>query len=206
MHALKRPYHSLKWFQLVFIVLFLVTSNAKLSAQVSDSVKPASIEPKKVNTPGSHSPKKAALMSAIVPGSGQIYNKKYWKAPVIYAGAIGIGYAFNFNQKKYVEYRNAYKVRLSNGPGTLGNHPRYSDGDLLTLQKYYHRYRDLSVIGGVLLYFMNIIDATVDAHLFDFSVEDDDLSFNVQPALINTAYSGQYASPYTTGLSLRINF
>lgn len=153
-------------------------------------------------TPTIHSPKKAALMSTILPGSGQIYNKKYWKAPVIYAGAAALGYSLKMNQSKYIEYRNAYKVRLLNGAGTTGNYPKYSDSDLNTLQKYYHRYRDLSVIGLSLLYVLNIIDATVDAHLYNFNVNDESVSLNVSPSFIAVGNFGQY----TSGISLSIRF
>ncbi|MDQ3047031.1 MAG: DUF5683 domain-containing protein, partial [Bacteroidota bacterium] len=109
-----------------------------------------------------HSPKKAALMSAVLPGLGQAYNKKYWKIPVIYAGFAGLGYAINFNQVKYVRYRNALRTRLDSDPATVDNYVgQYSDDQLNTLQQYYHRYRDLSVIGAVLIYVLNIVDASV---------------------------------------------
>lgn len=183
------------------MVVFVAVFYMPAVSQINDSAK-TNIIAKKLNIPKQHSPRMAAAMSAILPGSGQIYNKKYWKVPVIYACAAGLGYSINFNHAKYIEYRNAYKVRLYNGPGTVGNYPKYSDNDLNTLQKYYHRYRDLSVIGATLIYFMNVVDASVDAHLFNFSVEDDDLSFTIHPTLINTAYLNQY----TTGLSLSIKF
>jgi hypothetical protein len=189
----------LKTLLVLSIALFSV--NVVYAQQDTNKVQ-ATPTPLAIKQPKAHSPRKAALLSAVIPGAGQIYNKKYWKVPVIYAGATGLIYAFNFNQAKYIEYRNAYKVRLINGPGTLGNYPRYSDSDLSTLQKSYHRYRDLSVIGGVLLYFLNVIDATVDAHLFNFSVDDNELSFQLQPTIINTAQLNQY----TTGLSLSVKF
>lgn len=200
----KKPCNSItnKWLLLVVPVLMVAVFCSSVKGQVNDTVPKESPIQKKLNLPKQHSPKLAALMSAVVPGAGQVYNRKYWKVPVIYAGAIGIGYAFNFNQNKYLDYRNAYKARLDNDPTTIDNYPRYSDSDLNTLQRYYHRYRDLSIIGGTILYVLNVIDASVDAHLFDFSVEDDDLSFNVQPALINTAGLNQY----TTGVSLRLKF
>ncbi len=151
--------------------------------------------------PKYHSPRNAALMSTIIPGSGQVYNEKYWKVPIIYAGLAGLAYSFNFNQTRYIKYRNAFKVRLTNGPGTFGNYPRYTDGSLDLLQQYYHRYRNLTVIGASLLYLLNIVDASVDAHMFTYDVSDD-LSFNIRPALINTANINHY----TTGLSLNIRF
>ena len=141
-------------------------------------------------------------MSAILPGLGQAYNKKYWKMPLIYAGFAGLIYSLNYNQKKFTNYRDAYKYRIDNDPSTVDNYVGiYRDNDLFTLQKAYNRYRDLSVIGTALLYILNIVDASVDAHMFTFDVGDD-LSFHVQPTLINTAHINQYH----TGISLNIKF
>lgn len=148
-----------------------------------------------------HSPKKAAIFSAVLPGSGQIYNKKYWKVPVIYAGFAGLAYSFQFNQSHYVKYRDALKSRLDDDASTTDPYvDLYSDDQLETLYKYYHRYRDLTVIGGLVLYVLNVVDATVDAHLFTFNV-DDNLSLNIHPALINTA-----GIHYKTGIGLNITF
>lgn len=191
-------------------VLLLITFNNPITAQqqptdttkitAADTLKPSA----KIIVPAKpHSPKKATLMSAIIPGSGQIYNKKYWKVPILYAGLASLGYSFNFNQTRYVQYRNAYKVRLLNGPGTLGKYPTYSDNDLNTFQRAYHRYRDLTVIGATLLYILNVIDASVDAHLYDFKIDDDNLSFHLQPAFIPVANS---FNQYSTGFSLSIKF
>jgi hypothetical protein len=150
-----------------------------------------------------HSPKKAALLSAVIPGAGQIYNRKWWKVPVIYVGAGALAYSFQFNQSRYVNYRNAYKYRIDGDASTLDNYIGiYSDDNLNTLQKYYHRYRDLTVIGFAALYALNIIDASVDAHLFNFDVSDD-LSLNIQPTLINTTANMDH---YVTGLSLKVKF
>ena len=164
----------------------------------ADSLAQIKTQPKTI--PAYHSPKRAALMSTIIPGSGQIYNKKYWKVPVIYAGLAGLAYSINFNQTRYIKYRTAFKYRIDDDPLTIADSP-YSNADLDLLQQYYHRYRNLSVIGATLLYVMNIIDASVDAHMFTFDVSDD-LSFNIHPALINTANVNHYA----TGFSLNIKF
>ena len=170
------------------------TTTVKKSLVSLDSIKIDSVKAKKY-----HSPKKAALFSMVLPGLGQAYNKKYWKIPVIYAAAGGLAYSFQFNQAHYIKYRNAYRDRLNLVPDPyLG---KYSDDDLNNLFKYYHRYRDLTVIGFAALYALNIIDASVDAHLFNFDVSDD-LSINVHPALINTTSMNHY----TTGISLNIKF
>ena len=149
-----------------------------------------------------HSPKKAAILSAVLPGAGQVYNKKYWKVPLIYAGAAGLVYSFKFNQSRYLQYRNAYKFRIDADASTVDGYVGvYSDDNLNTLQKYYHRYRDLTIIGFAVVYALNIVDASVDAHLFTFDVSDD-LSMKVQPTFINTAGSNKYS----TGIGVSLHF
>lgn len=202
-------------FIFIFILLFLSTTsnfaqvkdttlkskNLKITSTdlKADSLKET--KPKLQTKPVYHSPKKSALMSTIIPGLGQVYNKKYWKVPIIYAGLIGLGYSINANQSKYISYREAYKYRIDGDSLTIDNYPKYSEENLNTLQQYYHRFRNLSVIGATLLYVMNIVDASVDAHMFTFDVGDD-LSFHIQPTFLNIAN----AKNYTTGLSLNITF
>lgn len=146
-----------------------------------------------------HSPKKATILSMVLPGAGQAYNHKYWKIPVIYAGFAGLGYLAKINQDDYKIYKNAYRLRLDGDESTIDGYVGvYSDQDLATLKNYYRRNRDLSIIGMSVLYILNILDASVDAHLFYFNVSDD-LSFQVQPG-----YSGGYmAGP---NINLSINF
>lgn len=149
-----------------------------------------------------HSPKKAALMSAVLPGLGQVYNKKYWKVPVIYAAAGALAYSFQFNQSRYVKYRDAYKYRIDGDPSTVDNYVgQYTDDNLAALYKYYHKYRDLTVIGAAAVYLLNVLDATVDAHLYHFDVSDD-LSLHLQPVMMGSpAWAGQHP-----GLSITLKF
>ncbi len=197
-------------FQSIVGITFLLFFTSSVTAQVKDST--VAIIKKDTITSDStgivkiknvyHSPKKAALLSAVIPGAGQVYNKKYWKVPIIYAGAAGLVYSFQFNQSRYIKYRNAYKYRIDGDASTIDDYVgRYSDDNLNTLQKYYHRYRDLTVIGFAALYALNVIDASVDAHLFTFDVSDD-LSLRVQPTLINIAGYNKY----TTGFNLSMSF
>lgn len=198
-------------FQLIIGITFLLFFTLHISAQVKDSTlvtlsKDSLLKDTsslvKINVKQIHSAKKAALLSVAFPGAGQIYNKKYWKLPIIYAGAAGLIYSLQFNQSRYVKYRNAYKYRIDNDATTVDGYVGiYSDDNLNTLQKYYHRYRDLTIIGFAALYALNIIDASVDAHLFTFNVSDD-LSLNIQPTLINTL--GSYK--YTTGINVSMSF
>ena len=145
-----------------------------------------------------HSPKKAAIYSAILPGLGQAYNKKYWKIPIVYAGFGTIGYFIGWNNKNYQTMKQAY-IDLTDGNPHEGSHldllpPRYDLDDpndyanfktaLNKQQDYYRRNRDLLIITIVGFYGLNIIDASVDAHLFDFDIGED-LTFNWQPAMQN---------------------
>jgi len=120
-------------------------------------------------------PAKASFYSAIFPGMGQLYNKKYWKMPLVYA-AIGTSvYFYVSNGDKYHEFRDVYKQRLA---GVSNPEYDYLDNDrLIRAQQFYQRNRDLSVLVTAAFYVLNIIDANVDAHLMQFNV-DDDLSFN----------------------------
>jgi Family of unknown function (DUF5683) len=132
-----------------------------------------------------HSPKKAALLSACLPGLGQVYNHKAWKVPIIYAGFGGLGFGFGFNQKNYSLYRSALRLRHDDDPSTIDDFPEYSDDDLVTLKNYYQRYRDLCIIGAAALYTLTILDAAVDAHLYNFDVSDN-LALQFKPSLYPT--------------------
>nr|WP_228519074.1 DUF5683 domain-containing protein [Flavobacterium sp. LC2016-12] len=115
-------------------------------------------------------PAKAAFYSAILPGLGQAYNKKYWKIPLVY-GAIGTSlYFYIDNNKKYHDYRDAYKRRLE---GYNDDDYQFLDDDrLIAGQKFYQRNRDLSALFVVGFYVLNIIDANVDAALIQFNVNE----------------------------------
>lgn len=146
-----------------------------------------------------HPPKQAALMSACLPGLGQVYNRKAWKVPIIYAGFGALGYGFAINQHNFSTYRDALRLRYDNDPATTDAFPQYGDDDLVTLKQYYQRFRDLTVIGMTALYALNIIDAAVDAHLFYFDISDD-ISLRFTPFYISS-----FQAPIT-GLSLQLSW
>ncbi len=127
-----------------------------------------------------HSPKRATLLSAVLPGAGQVYNKKYWKVPIIYAAAGGTLYGVLFNTKYYNAFRDAYKERLSTGTNVDPQYARLQDQTLQSARDYYRYYRDLSYIGLGAVYILQLVDASVDAHFFDFKITED-LSLNVSP-------------------------
>lgn len=173
---------------------FLLTGIACLffftaSAQNADTTKPREIleHPK-------HSPKRAMLYSAICPGLGQIYNKKYWKLPILYAGLGTAVYFIFFNQHYYNQYNNDLK-QLNANPGSS----IYTSSELSDIINYYHRDRDLSIIISVGVYLINIVDANVDAQLMGFNVSDD-ISVHFSPSLFPNPLTGSIA--FTPGFRL----
>jgi len=137
-------------------------------------------------------PSKAAFYSAVLPGLGQIYNKRYWKVPIVYA-VIGTGvYAYTYNNDLYDRFRTAFKRRQAgftddefydiNGDNAAGADPDLDTDDLERQQENYQQDRDLALVITIAMYALNIIDANVDAHLKQFNI-DEDLSMDVQPYL-----------------------
>ena len=160
-----------------------------------------------------HDPKKATLYSAILPGLGQAYNKKFWKIPVVYAGIGTIGYFAITNGNGYRDYRLAYDYQsgiatdVNDEIKTLAG--KYSAENLITIRDYYRRNMELSWIIMALWYGLNIIDATVDAHFFEYDIGDD-LTLKVEP-MIQTNYA-YWDSGYGSGngcgngISLKLKF
>jgi hypothetical protein len=126
-------------------------------------------------------PAKAAFYSAILPGLGQAYNKKYWKIPIVW-GAIGTGvYFYVRNNKEYNRYRDAYKSRLAgftndefyfDSNGNQLTEPRVTTDGLERGQKFYKKNKEISLLVTLGLYALNIIDANVDAHLLQYNVDE----------------------------------
>jgi hypothetical protein len=128
-----------------------------------------------------HSPTKATIMSAALPGLGQVYNKKYWKVPIIWGG-IGTSMYFAIsNHNSFKKFKSAYSLRVDGDPNTIDEFDEVlTDSGLELNMEFHQRNRDLSFIVAGLLYVFNIVDAAVDAHLFNFP-KNDKLSFNLQP-------------------------
>lgn len=157
-----------------------------------------------------HEPKKATLYSAVLPGLGQAYNKKYWKIPVVYAGIGTIAYFIDMNSDGYRNYRLAYDYKsgintdVSDEVISIAN--RYSNENLITIRDYYRRNVELSWIIMALWYGLNIIDATVDAHFFEYDISDD-LSLKVEPILQPNCETMAYGyGKCSTGISLKLKF
>lgn len=138
-----------------------------------------------------HSPKTAAIRSAILPGLGQIYNKKYWKLPIIY-GALGIsGAVVSYNLKWYKKTRFAYKVLYTKDTMNFNKvdpllQPLLNSGNSNALRSYRDGFRkniDYSVLLSLILWGLNVVDATVDAHLKPFDVSNElSLKFKIGPS------------------------
>lgn len=146
-----------------------------------------------------HSPKLAAILSASIPGAGQVYNKKYWKVPIVYAGFAGLIYVSSIYAEEYHKYRSVYEIAVDDTTGitsfTVDGISGYTQSDLKTRRNFYRKYRDLSYICIGAWYVLNIIDANVDAQFFNFSV-DDDLTLEI----------GQPTYYTSVGLSVRLRF
>ncbi len=146
-----------------------------------------------------HSPKRAALYSAVLPGSGQIYNRKYWKAPIVW-GAIGVSlYFVRENTRQYERYTEAYVALVDGDPATTDEfNGAYTADAVLDVAETYRRWRDWSYIALATSYILNIMDASIDAHFTRFDVGRD-LSLQVLPYAPLTARG-------SVGLSLTATF
>lgn len=146
-------------------------------------------------------PARAAFYSAVIPGLGQAYNKKYWKIPIIYAGMAAGVYFYIQNDNDYDRFRDAYKRRLAGYTddeffGT-GTEPDISNDRLIDAQKTAQKNKDVSIIVTLAFYLVNVVDANVDAHLRQYNVSDDlslqpNLDFNPINAQANYGLSLTY--------------
>lgn len=166
-----------------------------------------------INVPDSvlrkkHNPNVAACL-AIIPGAGQIYNKKYWKLPIVY-GALGISGYFvydfahqmNLFKNEFINRRDGHTEKLN------PNYTMYTDENVLAMKNYYRRNMEIAIAVTTVLYCLNILDAYVDAHLYYFDISDD-LSMHISPQ-VNTNYPGISFNHQKTSLSygvgLTLNF
>ena len=150
-------------------------------------------------------PAKATWMALVIPGGGQIYNRKFWKLPIFYGGFAGCAYALTWNNKMYSDYSDAYRAAVNNEwdsssitdllpPGYTGNISHSQLTETLRRRKdTYRRYRDMSIFAFIAVYLLSVVDAYVDAELSNFDITPD-LSMKVEPAVIdNNATHIQYS-------------
>lgn len=154
-------------------------------------------------------PQKSLWYAIIFPGLGQIYNRQYWKVPIVYGGVAGLTYAISWNGKYYRDYSRGYRDIMDSDPNTKSYEkllpysidPSSSEAKNLmkSRQNTYRRYRDLSIVGAVAFYAITVIDAYVDAQLADFDISPD-LSMQVAPTLFQTPNS------YKPSVGVQLNF
>lgn len=186
----------MKVFQYIALSICLILT-FQVKAQEEITLKPLDTTKAIINP---NAPAKAAFYSAVLPGLGQAYNKKYWKIPIIYTG-LGVGiYAYTWNQKQYHEYRDEYKRRLdgTNDP----SHPIFGELDddrIIRGQKFYQKNRDLAALITVGIYILNIVDANIDAHLMQFNVND---NLSIKPEM----NQNQIDYKFNYGMTLSYSF
>ena len=158
-----------------FVIIFILSLFITPQSVFSQTEQPLLLAKDTLNAKRADvlAPSKAAFYSAVVPGLGQIYNKKYWKVPIVYVG-LGAGiYFYADNNKKYHRFRNEYKKRLN---GTADPNDSYfgnlDNNRVIDGQKFYQRNRDLSALITAAIYILNVVDANVDAHLMQFNVNE----------------------------------
>ena len=182
--------------QFFFLILISFGLLPAVHAQDSATVKPvvttASFDTTKKTSADTtkkkaeHSPRKATIRSAIIPGWGQAYNKKYWKIPIVY-GALGTAAGFFiYNRKEYIDARDAYRYKVDTiAANDILIKPKFQPVDAEAVRQYrigVRQYVDYSVLIFILLWGLNVVDATVDGHLKAFEVSDD-LSMRVNPTI-----------------------
>lgn len=192
----------MKTFIAGFTILFtILTGNLAVKAQQieisNDSLQVVTPVTKEIR-----SPKKASIYAALFPGLGQIYNRKYWKLPIVYGGYAGLIYVLGWNNNQYKDFFQGYRIiaahtstadmkleerkfldNLIKNPSISLDNPstfKYISTQLKSGKDYYRRNRDLTIIGIAALHVLSIIDASVDANLFDFDISDD-LSMRIEP-------------------------
>ena len=176
------------------------------------------VKPVKDMTKFQPNPKRALWLALVIPGGGQIYNRKYWKLPIVYGGIIGCLYAMNWNNNMYKDYSQAYLDLTDKDPATqsynlflhLGtqiddsNKDRYKDIFKKRKDKF-RRWRDLSFFVLLGVYALSVIDAYVDAELSNFDISKD-LSLKVEPTILNNRSSSNPLDGSSLGLQCSLNF
>jgi hypothetical protein len=184
----------------------MMTAN---SFVVADSGKVVKSKPKKIWKPDVTT---ATWLALVIPGGGQIYNRKYWKLPIVYGGIMGCLYAFNWNDQMYSDYRQAFLDIMDADPNTKSYETFFPSGyDFQRNEDYlkelfkkrknrYRRWRDLSVFACIGVYLVSIVDAYVDAHLSSFDISED-INLSIQPDVQPSITQGNYY-----GLNCNISF
>jgi hypothetical protein len=200
----KRFHRATPLNQVVFTVFIILISLATAKAQ--DTIPPQLYEPSPYTVSSeAHSAHKATIYSLVLPGLGQAYNKKYWKIPIIYAGFGVLAYSFKINNDETKKFTEAYRYVINNDTFPIDNEyvTRYPDpNNLLQGREFYRRRVELTVIFTAVWYILNVLDATVDAHFFDYDISDN-LSLRLEPVfMMPSGRPDRYASGLRLSLTL----
>ncbi len=187
----------MRYYFCVVLFSFLFTAFAK--AQTNDTkITSGALD----SLPTLHSPSRAALYSAVLPGLGQIYNKKngYWKVPLLVVGGATLGFFIRYNNRQHLTYRKSYLAKLYNLPKEQDPYSRITSIDVVRrgMKEFQHN-RDLLIILSIGAYGLNVLDAFVEAHLKSFNV-DNKLTLRFAP------YSENIAGQTLAGVSLKLGF
>ena len=163
-------------------------------------------------------PQRALWLALVLPGAGQIYNRKFWKLPIIYGGFLGCIYALTWNNMMYKDYSQAYLDIMDDDPGTASYNKFLHLGNTITKdneERYkeifrsrkdkYRRWRDMSFFVMLGVYAISVIDAYVDAELSVFDISND-LSLTIEPAVIPNHGGGSLLDRQSLGVSCKLNF
>lgn len=145
-------------------------------------------------------PRKALLFSAVFPGAGQFYNKKYWKMPIVYGGFGFLIYVANFYHTENLKFREELFGLINDTTGALVSPSGYTEDQLRTLVDKTRRERDFFIILNGIWYFLQMVDAQVDAHLKEFDINPK-MQVRIEPLMENSAWTGR-----NTGIALKIRF
>jgi hypothetical protein len=148
-----------------------------------------------------NNPRKSTILALAIPGAGQIYNKRYLKAGIVYGGFIGLAYMYDFNRDSLSKYQAIYAAKIDGDTNTIDLYPNRSEAAVKSDRDFHRKYRDLSLIGFVVLYALQAIDANVDAHLKEFNLNED-LSLK----LIPNVYANRPGLGMYNGFTLQYNF
>lgn len=181
------------------LLLFFLLVTCKIYAQDSSKLKTLFLKDtfSKKNMVFKPRPARSAFLSAIVPGAGQVYNKKYWKAPIVWAGLAAFTYMYFSNNSEYQSAKTSYLSLLDTiSTNNIAYNGSTNLNQVTQFKNNYRNNRDLALVLGVLFYGINIIDATIDAHLMNFDVSDN-LSMKVQPSVIELPQSYAFGGGLT---------
>lgn len=183
------------------MLLVFLLSNPAFSQKEKDVAKTDSLQNEKKEKPDYSSlpknPKKATILSAILPGAGQVYNGKAWKVPLLYAGFMTDIYFIGYNNKRYQTFRSAL---FAYDEGDRSQFPSLNREALVRNVDYWRQNRDMTILLLAGIYALNLIDANVDAHLSGFDISDD-LALKIEPNV------GTFAASSTSmGLTLKLQF